>query len=381
MSKKYYLFVSLPIIFLIFIIFSEIGKFKKNITISEIEELIIPQIRIKYGGIQKNASSTDKTVKYLNEHNSKKDSLIRLDDMIKSDYKVKRYMQISGRVYPGSSNFIDKYYRSVIFEVRSSTEKGKINRDFYFIPLDKKNRFTGYIYFKKKGICDVFAYIFYDYLSYTGPIKLSTKYNTTASLSFSADIIENVPENLHYLLPTKNINCGNRLIRDTSKNLTKNCISDIEKARMIYEFIVFNGGSINNTKKKRIKEYKKTYPVYADFTYHNTYIASQILELDEGICNDFAELYAAMMRALGYKIKIVWGYTDETKSSGHMWNILDLVGDEQKWLKIDPTWGNEDRINYKKWAELYPDFDKIFFEDRFYPFNHGSFTYDQKIEY
>ena len=64
-----------------------------------------------------------------------------------------------------------------------------------------------------------------------------------------------------------------------------------------------------------------------------------------------------------------------------MWNLVDLNGDEKKWIKVDPTWGNENKIGYKKWAEFYPEFDLNYFNTAFGPYNHDSFKYQLKIEY
>jgi hypothetical protein len=69
------------------------------------------------------------------------------------------------------------------------------------------------------------------------------------------------------------------------------------------------------------------------------------------------------------------------RETGHMWNLVDLTGDEKKWLRIDPTWGNANRSNYKKWAEFYPEFDEQYFNKAFKPYTHDSFNYELKVEY
>ena len=82
-------------------------------------------------------------------------------------------------------------------------------------------------------------------------------------------------------------------------------------------------------KGKDANKYKKEGISYSR-EYHNIYTASQTLFREEGICNDFAELYAAMVRSRGIKVKKIWGYTDETKHVGHMWNLVDLDGDDTR---------------------------------------------------
>lgn len=337
------------------------------------KEIIIPEVKIKDGGIQKD-STLKKQVIYYNEQNSIKKSDIKLNGNIKYNQNVKRYMKISGRVDFKNITFHPEQYRMVIIEVSQNN-----NNSFFMLPVDKKNKFNGYIYFINKGLNKVSCYLFYDYLSNYGRKEKNFSQNTTASIGFIVSVLEKVPENLVYLLPTKNVDCGNKNLRNLASRLTKNCTTDIDKAKTIYEYIVF--GNTNKNDKYKFKKYKDTYNVYKGNNFYNVYTASQIIESKFGICNDFAEVYAAMMRALGFKIKKVYGYLDENKNEGHMWNIIDLTGDEKKWLQVDASWGNVNKINYKKWAEFYPEFDESFFEESFKPYNHSAFSFERKVEY
>ncbi len=337
------------------------------------KEVIIPGVKIKDGGIQKD-STLKKPVIYYNDENSMKKSDIKLKGNIKYNQNVKRYMKISGRVDLRNITFHPEQYRMVIIEVSQNN-----NSSFLMLPVDNKNNFDGYIYFKNKGLNKVSCYLFYDYLSNYGRKNMSFSKNTLASVGFFVNVLEEVPGNLVYLLPTKNVDCGNKNLRNLALKLTGNCTTGIEKAKKIYEYLVF--GNADKNDKYKFKKYKDTYTVYKGNNFYNVYTASQILESEFGICNDFAEVYAAMMRALGFKIKKVYGYLDENKNEGHMWNIIDLTGDEKKWLRIDASWGNVNKINYKKWAEFYPEFDGSFFEESFKPYSHSAFSFERKVEY
>lgn len=367
LKKIKYLVIILISSFLIFIISILLFDFYSS------KEVIVPEVKIKDGGIQKD-STLKKQVIYYNDENSMKKSDIKLNVNIRYNQSAKRYMRIAGRVDLRNITFHPDQYRMVIIEVSQNN-----NSSFFMLPVDKKNKFDGYIYFKNKGLNKVSCYLFYDYLSNYGRKDKSFSKNTTASVGFIANVLEEVPGNLVYLLPTKNVDCGNKNLRDLAFKLTKNCTNNIEKAKKIYEYLVF--GNTDKNDKYKFKKYKDTYTVYKGNNFYNVYTASQILESKLGICNDFAEVYAAMMRALGFKIKKVYGYLDENKNEGHMWNIIDPAGDEKKWLRVDASWGNVNKINYKKWAEFYPEFDGSFFEESFKPYSHSAFNFEQKVEY
>jgi|GEM_PF-6446109 len=372
MMKKIFIFFIFIFISILFILFNELYLF--SLYDSSIKEVIIPEIKIKNGGV---AGVLDPSMpKYINDDESITGSDIKLKSYIKLKQRVNRYMKVSGFVDKKKSAFIKKIYRSVIFEIRNiNTSKS----NFFMIPLDDKNRFTGYIYFLNKGAYAVYAYIFYDYYSYKGnDERLKSNNSTMASVVFYAESGESIPEKHVHLIPTKNIDCGNKLLRDYTCRITRGCDTNLEKVKKIYEFIVFGEGSIY--KKIKFKKYDKNIKEYSK-DYHNIYTASQILTRRNGICNDFAEVFAAMVRSRGIKVKKIWGFTDETRTIGHMWNLVDLTGDETVWLKIDPSWGNINKSNHKKWAEIYPEFDEYFFENTFSPYNHKSFNYELKIEY
>ena len=340
-------------------------------------EVIIPEVKIKNGGIQKKTRSK-KQVIYYNDKNSIKKSDIKLKKNIRYDQYVKRYMKLSGRVDFSNINFNSDQYRTVIIEV-TANKNNNVNRSFFMLPINKENRFTGYIYFEKKGLNKVSCFLFYDYLSNYGRKNMNFTKKTTASIGFYVNVLDEVPDNLVYLLPSRNVDCGNKKLRKLAFKLTKDCTSDFDKAKKIYEYLVF--GEDKNNNKYKFKKYKDTYNVYNGNNFYNAYTASQILDSKLGICNDFAEVYAAMMRSLNFKIKKVSGFIDENKKVGHMWNIINLNGDEKEWLKVDASWGNINKINYRKWAQYYPEFDDNFFEESFSPYNHSAFSFERKVEY
>src|SRR4030042_5629391 len=160
-KKIFYLLIASIFSFLVFMI----SKFLINSYSPK--EVIIPEVKIKDGGIQKD-STLKKPVIYYNTKNSIKKSDIKLKGNIKYNQNVKRYMKISGRMDFTNITFHPDQYRMVIIEIQSNN-----NSSFFMLPIDKKNKFDGYIYFKNKGLNKVSCYLFYDYLSNYGRKNMS----------------------------------------------------------------------------------------------------------------------------------------------------------------------------------------------------------------
>ncbi len=55
---------------------------------------------------------------------------------------------------------------------------------------------------------------------------------------------------------------------------------------------------------------------------------------NEGICYDYASLFAAMLRSIGIPAKLVKGYASYAPDTYHAWNEVLLDGE---WITVDPT--------------------------------------------
>ncbi|MHB1275053.1 MAG: transglutaminase domain-containing protein [Candidatus Humimicrobiaceae bacterium] len=93
--------------------------------------------------------------------------------------------------------------------------------------------------------------------------------------------------------------------------------------------------------------------------------ASEILNLDKGVCQDYAIFYAALCRAAGIPAKYVAGVPirsiayEETReiTDGHAWNEINLPG--LGWIPIDTTAEDEfmsdnDSLNLKTYYDVSP---------------------------
>lgn len=56
-----------------------------------------------------------------------------------------------------------------------------------------------------------------------------------------------------------------------------------------------------------------------------------------GVCEHFAELFAAAARAYGYRAHVVHGFTEHDDSVGHAWVAVRTTNG---WFEYDPTWGS-----------------------------------------
>lgn len=107
-----------------------------------------------------------------------------------------------------------------------------------------------------------------------------------------------------------------------AKELTKDAKTDREKVTAIYNYIVKH--------------------INYDYDKANTITTGYIPVIDEtfkeadGICYDYASLFAAMLRSVQVPTKLVMGYKNDIKSY-HAWNTVYLK-DTNEWITIDTTY-------------------------------------------
>lgn len=108
-----------------------------------------------------------------------------------------------------------------------------------------------------------------------------------------------------------------------AKKLTENASTDIEKVKIIYNYVVENI-SYDFTKAKKISS---NYVPNVDET----------LSSANGLCYDYASLTAAMLRSLDIPTKLVMGYKNDIQEY-HAWNQVYL-SETKEWVNIDTTYG------------------------------------------
>lgn len=110
-----------------------------------------------------------------------------------------------------------------------------------------------------------------------------------------------------------------------AEELTKNAKSDKEKVEAIYNYIV-----------KTIK-YDNNKATKANINYIPN--IDETFSTQDGICYDYASLFAAMTRSQGIPTKLLMGRKNDIKDY-HSWNQVYLK-DTDKWITIDTTYDAE----------------------------------------
>ena len=164
-----------------------------------------------------------------------------------------------------------------------------------------------------------------------------------STLIFRVLVEEAVPAGLTNLLPTQQVNCGNQAIRDYALSITAGASDDRGRVSAIYDFLV-DGDSAG---KFTYNFYYEIFPGYLDSSWNSVFTASHFLKRRMGVCNDFAELFAALARSLKIPVMKVRG-TNPSSGSGHMWNKVYFEG---QWWRLDATWANGNPGSRNKYAE------------------------------
>ena len=124
------------------------------------------------------------------------------------------------------------------------------------------------------------------------------------------------------------VNYKDPSIVKAAKEITVNAVTDIAKIRAIHDWVAANiyydyDGLADNSKL--------------------TVIASEVLACKRSVCQGYANLTVALLRAVGVPAKVVTGYADtkliettiKNNVSNHAWCEAYSEG---RWMILDPTW-------------------------------------------
>ena len=131
---------------------------------------------------------------------------------------------------------------------------------------------------------------------------------------------------IRYLITYKNtkkdLDEAEKTINNFIKENIKEDMTDSEKIRVIYNFIIdkysygFAEGDNKNLKERNILLGLQGEPV---------------------VCEAYAMLFSLMANKLGYKTMIITGTIGENNTETHAWNLVEIDGE---WYHIDATWGD-----------------------------------------
>lgn len=118
-----------------------------------------------------------------------------------------------------------------------------------------------------------------------------------------------------YLLPSYMVQSNNPNLVALARSITNGKKTDIEKSRAIFEWvakhIAYNAPLVNS----------KNPPIYSALKTYQTRVV---------LCSGYADLSAALHRAVGIETKVMYG-------DNHAWNQVKLNG---TWQSEDPTYGS-----------------------------------------
>ncbi|MBK5212266.1 MAG: hypothetical protein JJE55_01235 [Flavobacteriaceae bacterium] len=116
--------------------------------------------------------------------------------------------------------------------------------------------------------------------------------------------------------------------------ITKNAVTDTEKATAIYKWIAANI-SYDNELRRNVKLQK-------EFYISEENVIKKVLERKMALCGGFAFLFKNLCEDVGISAEVVHGYTKDytgrarkSKKPDHTWNAIKLNG---KWQLLDITW-------------------------------------------
>ena len=143
------------------------------------------------------------------------------------------------------------------------------------------------------------------------------------------------------LLPSRGVQSDAPQIQELAKDLTKGKSSEREKAKAIYDYVAKNIGY-------DVKKYEND-----EFKWDDC--ALKTLELKTGVCQDYAYLTIALLRASNIEARFVEGRAGGIWPGRHAWVEANIDG---SWLTMDSTWG----AGYLEDGKFVPKFNEAYFD-------------------
>lgn len=198
----------------------------------------------------------------------------------------------------------------------------------------KSGKSDNSIFVLRNGLLEEKPYLYYG----PGEYKVTIAVPRANSNSYSGFDYFNVinldprpEEEVKYLFPEGDIQSENPEIVTLAMNITKGKSTDMAKTRAIHDYVA-----------KNVAYDTKTY--YAGRISDYNWDAVEVLHRKLAICEGYANLNAALHRAVGIKAKVVHGQAiwadmgetwENTEARGHAWNEIFVDG---RWVIEDTCW-------------------------------------------
>jgi hypothetical protein len=214
-------------------------------------------------------------------------------------------MRIGGTINP-NAKYADRTTHLIV-----QTKKGK-DEATYFIPV-KDYRFDGKIWFRfGPGTYEITLFV----PEITTENRDYFRFFTVAGFRMES----RVKEDLRHLLPSRGIESDHPSVRRLAESLTAGRGGDLAKARAIYRYVA--------------KNMSYDMDKYRNNTFSWDDSALKSLRTRSGVCQDYAFLVIALLRASGIPARFIEG---EAGGQRHAWVEAYVNG---RWVTMDPTWGS-----------------------------------------
>lgn len=208
----------------------------------------------------------------------------------------------------------------------SITLKVKISSDIQrvWLKISKDTQVRNQVVNVSNGILDTKIYLPFN----SGEYKISVLTNNSKDANDTLfyllkefNVTNTDSRDMSFLLPGPYVESDSEEIIKLAKAITESSKTDMEKTSAIHDWIVCN----------------IAYDTEAFFGNNiHEYSSLETLNGKKAICNGYANLAAALNRAVGIKAKVVSGVaTDSNGSYGHAWNETYVDG---QWIIQDTTW-------------------------------------------
>lgn len=153
--------------------------------------------------------------------------------------------------------------------------------------------------------------------------------------------VESTGEDKRDLLPSRGVQSDAQEIKEQAKTVTAGQTSDRDKSKAIYDYVAKNVSY-------DVEKYEND-----DFNWDDS--ALKTLETRTGVCQDYAYLAIALLRASDIEARFVEGRAGGIFPGRHAWVEANLDGE---WVTLDPTWGS----GYLKDGRFVPAFNEDYFD-------------------
>ena len=154
---------------------------------------------------------------------------------------------------------------------------------------------------------------------------------------------EDIAALLYYLMPSHNIQSDHPDIRRLALQITAGTASDYDSAMAIHDWVCDN-----------------IYYNYDEYYLRSPFSGSsalRVLSSKTGVCEGYANLTAALLRAAGIPAKKILGYAqgvgewprgfDPNVRNNHAWNEAYVDG---RWVIMDATWNSDNDFEYGRFT-------------------------------